>query len=84
MKTRIAAFEKYYSWVAPWGLEYFRSRVTQAREDSDQGLALTLEYCDTLSLQEQAVKALEFKCDVLWSMLDAMMMAYGGGKDGNK
>lgn len=84
MKTRITAFEKYYSWVAPWGLEYFRSRVTQAREDSDQGLALTLEYCDTLSLQEQAVKALEFKCDVLWSMLDAMMMAYGGGKDGNK
>ena len=76
MRERLAAFEKYYPWVPSWGLEYFRSRLTQARMDSDQGLDLTLTYCNTLNLQEEAVGALSFKCDLLWAMLDAMMMAY--------
>jgi pyrroloquinoline-quinone synthase len=77
MHERLAAFEKYYTWVAPEGLGYFSSRITQARIDSDQGLELTMTYCNTRALQEEAVKALSFKCDVLWSMLDAMMQAYG-------
>jgi len=25
---RLAAFEKHYSWVQPWGVDYFRRRVT--------------------------------------------------------
>jgi len=79
MKERIAAFEKYYTWVKPWGLEYFKSRVTQARVDSEQGLELTFTYCNTPELQAQAVAALNFKCDLLWAMLDAMMEAYGKG-----
>jgi pyrroloquinoline-quinone synthase len=78
MKERLLAFEHYYSWVAPWGLQYFRSRILQARVDSDQGLELTLRACETRTLQEQAVRALSFKCDVLWGMLDAMMLAYSG------
>ena len=80
MGERLAAFEKYYPWVAPWGLDYFRSRLTQARLDSDQGLELTLTYCDSRELQDEAVRALSFKCDILWAMLDAMAMAYGDGK----
>jgi pyrroloquinoline-quinone synthase len=76
MAERLAAFEKHYTWVAATGLDYFRGRLTQARVDSDQGLALTLQYCDTRGMQEQAVAALSFKCDVLWSMLDAMTAAY--------
>jgi pyrroloquinoline-quinone synthase len=40
---------------------------------------LTLRHCDTRALQEQAVAALSTKCDILWSMLDAMMLASGGG-----
>jgi len=77
MRERLAAFEKYYAWVQPKGLEYFRSRLTQARVDSDQGLELTMTYCNTRPLQEEAVRALSFKCDLLWAMLDAMMLAYG-------
>ena len=46
--------------------------MTQARTDSEEGLRLTLQYCDTQSLQEQAVQALSFKCDVLWALLDAI------------
>jgi len=72
MANRLAAFEKYYAWVKPWGFDYFRSRVTQARVDSEEGLALTLQYCNTSDLQQEAVRALSFKCDVLWSMLDAI------------
>jgi pyrroloquinoline-quinone synthase len=76
MATRLAAFEKFYRWIDPRGLDYFRRRVTQARRDSDDALAITLEYCNTPELQREAVRALEFKCDVLWSMLDAIHHAY--------
>jgi pyrroloquinoline-quinone synthase len=77
MAARLAAFEKFYSWIDAQGLDYFRRRVTQAGRDSDEALALTLEYCNTPELQREAVRALEFKCDVLWSMLDAIHHAYG-------
>jgi pyrroloquinoline-quinone synthase len=78
MKTRLAAFEKFYPWIDPRGLDYFRRRTTQAQRDSDEALAITLEYCNTPELQREAVRALEFKCDVLWSILDAIHHAYGG------
>jgi pyrroloquinoline-quinone synthase len=72
MANRLAAFERHYTWVKPWGFDYFRRRVTQARVDSEEGLRLTVKYCDTRQLQEEAVAALGFKCDVLWSMLDVI------------
>jgi pyrroloquinoline-quinone synthase len=78
MAARLGAFEKFYRWINPHGFDYFRRRLTQARRDSDEALAITLEYCNTPELQRQAVRALEFKCDVLWSMLDAIHHAYGG------
>jgi pyrroloquinoline-quinone synthase len=77
MAARLAAFEKFYTWIDPRGLDYFRRRTTQARHDSDEALAITLEYCNTPELQSKAVHALEFKCDVLWSMLDTIHHAYG-------
>jgi len=72
MATRLAAFEKYYDWVKPWGFDYFRGRLTQARVDSAEGLKLTLTYCNTPALQREAVRALSFKCDLLWEMLEAI------------
>jgi pyrroloquinoline-quinone synthase len=76
MATRLVAFEKFYNWIDPSGLEYFRRRVTQARRDSDEALAITLEHCHTRALQDAAIHALEFKCGVLWSMLDAIHYGY--------
>ena len=81
MATRLAAFEKFYSWIDPRGLDYFRRRTTQARQDSEQALAITVEYCNTPELQRDAVCALKFKCDVLWSMLDAIHHVYGNQPD---
>lgn len=72
MAKRLEAFEKFYTWVDKGGLEYFKNRLTQARHDSGEALKITLEYCDTRALQESAVKALQFKCDLLWAMLDAI------------
>jgi pyrroloquinoline-quinone synthase len=76
MAVRLAAFEKFYSWIDSRGLDYFRQRTSQARRDSGEALAITLEYCNTPELQRDTMRALEFKCDVLWSMLDAIHHAY--------
>jgi pyrroloquinoline-quinone synthase len=82
MAARLEAFEKFYRWIDPRGLDYFRRRVTQAQRDSDEALAITLEYCKTPEFQREAVRALEFKCNVLWSVLDAINRAYGGLENG--
>ena len=74
MANRLEAFQKHYPWVASEGLDYFRARLTRAREDSELALRVTLEYCQGGTMQEAAVGALRFKCDVLWSMLDALMV----------
>jgi pyrroloquinoline-quinone synthase len=79
MSQRLAAFERHYPWVASEGLEYFRKRLTQARLDSASAVELTMTHCTTRELQEEAVRGLSFKCDILWAMLDAIMLAYGAG-----
>jgi pyrroloquinoline-quinone synthase len=72
MAQRLEAFERHYRWIDPGGLEYFRSRLTQARRDSGEALELTLTYCATREAQEEAIRALQFKCDLLWAMLDSI------------
>lgn len=81
MQERLRAFEEYYTWIAPSSLQYFRSRIIQARQDSDEGLTLVLRYCNTRETQEAALRALAFKCDILWAMLDAMILAYGASQE---
>jgi pyrroloquinoline-quinone synthase len=76
MAERLAAFERYYPWVDPAGLAYFRARLTQAPRDSQHALRVVTERCLTPEEQAAAVAALSFKCDVLWSMLDAIDRAY--------
>ncbi|HEY0790789.1 MAG TPA: pyrroloquinoline-quinone synthase PqqC [Chthoniobacterales bacterium] len=76
MAERLHAFRRYYTWVKPEGLDYFERRLTQARRDSEEGLRLTLEHCRTRTMQEAAVGAIAFKCDVLWAMLDAILWRY--------
>jgi len=82
MAARLAAFEKFYPWIDPHGLDYFRRRVTQARRDSNEALEITIEHCSTPELQDAAVRALQFKCDILWCMLDAIQHAYADIKEG--
>src|SRR5579863_1774215 len=69
---RIGVIEEHYRWVKPEGLEYFRARLTQAPRDADHALRLVLKSAVTRDDQQRAVDAVSFKCDVLWSLVDAV------------
>ncbi len=72
IRDRLAALEKYYAWIDRRGFEYFRVRLEQAPQDASYALNLVLQECRTIELQQQAVQALIFKCDLLWSQLEAI------------
>lgn len=72
VSDRLSAILTHYQWIEPAGLEYFRTRLTQAPRDADYALGLVRERCVTRAAQDKAVAALNFKCDVLWSLLDAV------------
>ncbi len=76
-KQRLATWPEHYAWIEPQGLHYFRSRISQARRDVEQGLAITLAHFTTRPLQERALEVLQFKLDILWALNDAMALKYG-------
>jgi pyrroloquinoline-quinone synthase len=76
-KQRLATWPEHYQWIDSEGLAYFRNRVSQARRDVEQGLAITLEHFTTPAQQERACEVLQFKLDILWAMNDAMALKYG-------
>ncbi len=76
-KQRLATWPEHYPWIEPEGLHYFRSRVSQARRDVEQGLAVTLAHFTTRARQERALEVLQFKLDILWTMNDAIALKYG-------
>jgi pyrroloquinoline-quinone synthase len=71
MADRITAIGEKYPWIDPSGLDYFRTRLRQAPRDSEYALAWVTEHAVTDELRDACVAALLFKCDVLWSLLDA-------------
>ena len=75
-QSRLDGWPRHYPWIEAAGYEYFRSRLAQARRDVEHGLRITLEHYRTREAQERMLDILQFKLDVLWSMLDAMSMAY--------
>ena len=75
MRERIAAFEKHYPWVDAEGLAYFRARTGQAPRDAAFGLGFVLDRATTREAQERCAAALERKCEILWSLLDAIETA---------
>ena len=75
-RERLAEWPRHYPWIEADGLQYFRNRLTEAHRDVEHGLALTLKNFTTRDAQERVLQILQFKLDVLWSMLDAMHLAY--------
>lgn len=75
-RKRLESWPELYPWIDGEGYDYFRRRLGEARRDVEHGLALTLERFVTRAAQERALEVLRFKLDVLWTMLDAMWMAY--------
>jgi pyrroloquinoline-quinone synthase len=76
-QQRLANWPEHYPWIESAGLHYFRSRVSQARRDVEQGLAVTLDHFTTRGQQQRALDILQFKLDILWAMNDAMAQHYG-------
>jgi pyrroloquinoline-quinone synthase len=75
-QKRLDNWPEYYPWIDERGYHYFRKRLTEARRDVKYGLDITLNYYKTREQQEQMLQVLQFKLDILWTMLDCMWMAY--------
>ena len=74
-KDRLATWPGHYPWIEADGLQYFRSRIPLASRDVEHGLQVTLDHFTTRAAQQRALDILQFKLDVLWSMLDAIEKA---------
>ncbi|AVO49791.1 pyrroloquinoline quinone biosynthesis protein C [Melaminivora suipulveris] len=74
-KDRLAGWPRHYPWIDPRGLAYFRSRIPLASRDVEHGLRVTLAHFTTRAAQQRALDILQFKLDILWSMLDAIEKA---------
>lgn len=75
-QKRLDSWPTVYPWIDKEGYQYFRKRLSEARRDVEHGLAVTLDHFRSREQQEHALKLLQFKLDILWTMLDAMWMAY--------
>jgi pyrroloquinoline-quinone synthase len=74
-KDRLATWPTHYPWIEAHGLHYFRSRIPLASRDVEHGLEVTLDHFVTAPQQRRALEILQFKLDILWSMLDAIERA---------
>jgi pyrroloquinoline-quinone synthase len=73
---RVSGMLAHYTFVTPETLAYFTPRLTQAPRDADFALAYVREHAVTVDQQQAVLAALRFKCDLLWSQLDALHFAY--------
>lgn len=76
---RIEGMLRHYDFVSPEALAYFSARPPQARQDVDFALDYVRREARTPQDQQAVLRALEFKCDVLWTQLDALWHAYVEG-----
>jgi coenzyme PQQ biosynthesis protein C len=65
-----------YDFITRETLSYFDKRPPQAERDADFALNYVKRNARTPEQQQAVLAALEFKCDVLWTMLDALYHAY--------
>jgi pyrroloquinoline-quinone synthase len=73
---RVSGMLKNYDFITQETLAYFTPRLTQAPRDVQFALSYVKEHARTRAEQEGVIDALRFKCDVLWSQLDALYYAY--------
>lgn len=75
-QSRLDNWPTHYPWIDPAGYDYFRRRLNEAPRDVVNGLRITLGHFNTRELQERVLVILQMKLDILWSMLDAMLLAH--------
>jgi len=73
---RMAGMLANYEFISRETMSYFDKRPPQAQRDADFALDYVKRNAKTPEQQQAVLAALEFKCSVLWSMLDALYHAY--------
>lgn len=73
---RMAGMLANYEFISRETMSYFDKRPPQAQRDADFALDYVKRNAKTPEQQQAVLAALEFKCSVLWSMLDALSYAY--------
>ncbi len=76
IQERISGMLAHYDFVSKDTLAYFTARPEQAKRDSDFALDYVKKHATTRAQQDAVVAALEFKCYILWTQLDAIWIAY--------
>nr|5VRD_A Chain A, Bifunctional coenzyme PQQ synthesis protein C/D [Methylorubrum extorquens AM1]5VRD_B Chain B, Bifunctional coenzyme PQQ synthesis protein C/D [Methylorubrum extorquens AM1]5VRD_C Chain C, Bifunctional coenzyme PQQ synthesis protein C/D [Methylorubrum extorquens AM1]5VRD_D Chain D, Bifunctional coenzyme PQQ synthesis protein C/D [Methylorubrum extorquens AM1] len=76
ISERVAGMLKNYDFITKDTLAYFDKRLTQAPRDADFALDYVKRHATTPEMQRAAIDALTFKCNVLWTQLDALYFAY--------
>ena len=73
---RIEGMLRSYDFISGETLAYFSKRPPQAQRDAAFALGYVKQHARTIETQQAVLAALEFKCGVLWAMLDALYHAY--------
>ena len=73
---RMSGMLAHYDYVTPEILSYFDKRPPQAERDATFALDWVKQNARTPEQQQAVMDTLVFKCDVLWSMMDALHYAY--------
>ncbi|MDY0885808.1 pyrroloquinoline-quinone synthase PqqC [Dongia soli] len=76
ISDRVAGMLANYDFVSPTALAYFEKRLHQAPRDANFALDYVKREARRPDQQHAVLQALRFKCDVLWSQLDALHHAY--------
>jgi pyrroloquinoline-quinone synthase/pyrroloquinoline quinone biosynthesis protein D len=76
ISERLAGMLRNYDFISRDTMAYFDKRLSQAPRDADFALDYVKRHATTAETQRLVLGALTFKCDVLWSQLDALHYAY--------
>jgi coenzyme PQQ biosynthesis protein C len=76
ISERMEGMLRSYDFITPDTLAYFDKRPPQAQRDAEFALNYVKRNATNAEAQRAVLAALEFKCDVLWAMLDALYHAY--------
>lgn len=75
-EERISGMLEHYDFITDDVMHYFRRRLNQAPRDAGFALEYVKTHARTPEAQQGVMNALKFKCNVLWSQLDALYLAY--------
>ncbi|TPW35288.1 pyrroloquinoline-quinone synthase PqqC [Oecophyllibacter saccharovorans] len=79
---RMSGMLRHYPFITEETMAYFKPRLTQAPRDSEFALAWVRAHARTPETQAEVIGALEFKCGLLWTLLDVLDYSYGRGAQG--